>query len=105
SMAVLMRELGALYEAYANGRTSPLGEPRIQYADWAAWQRAWLEGGELGRQLAWWRAELDGAPRALELTTDRARPATATWKGATLEVHLPAVLRARVERFARSEGA
>jgi amino acid adenylation domain-containing protein/FkbM family methyltransferase len=105
SVGVLVRELGLLYEAYAAGAESPLEEPAIQYADWAAWQRAWLEQGELDRQMAYWRAELEGAPSALDLPTDRARPATATWNGATLDVILPAGLRARLGDLARSEGA
>ncbi len=105
SMGVLLRELGALYGAYAEGRGSPLPEPGIQYADWAAWQRDWLEEGEMDRQLAHWRSELEGAPASLELPADRARPATATWAGETLPVTLPAGLRARMARLARSEGA
>jgi amino acid adenylation domain-containing protein/FkbM family methyltransferase len=105
SVGVLVRELGRLYEAYAAGGESPLEEPVIQYADWAAWQRAWLEQGELDRQMAYWRSELEGAPGALELPTDRARPATATWNGAAFDLVLPAGLRARLGELARSEGA
>jgi amino acid adenylation domain-containing protein/FkbM family methyltransferase len=104
SVGVLVRELGRLYEAYAGGTESPLEEPAIQYADWAAWQRAWLEEGELDRQMAFWRAELEGAPSALDLPADRARPAAATWNGATLDVILPAGLRSRLGDLARSEG-
>jgi len=105
SMGVLIRELGVLYAAYAQGRESPLPEPEIQYADWAVWQRAWLEDGELDRQMAYWRRELEGAPASLELPTDRARPATASWRGETLSVTFPAGLRARMTQLARSEGA
>ena len=105
SMGVLVRELGVLYAAYAAGRESPLPEPEIQYADWAVWQRAWLEEGELDRQKAYWRRELEGAPASLELPTDRARPATASWRGETLSVTLPPGLRQRMTQLARSEGA
>ena len=105
SVGVLVRELGCLYEAYAAGAESPLEEPVIQYADWAAWQRAWLEQGELDRQMACWRAELEGAPGALDLPTDRARPATATWNGAVFDLVWPAGLRVRLGELARSEGA
>ena len=75
SMGVLFRELAALYEAFARGEPSPLPELPVQYADFAVWQRAWLAGEALERQLAWWRERLAGAPPVLELPTDRARPA------------------------------
>jgi len=105
SMGVLLRELGILYAATVEKRASPLAEPEIQYADWAVWQRDWLEQGELDRQMACWRAELENAPPALELPVDRARPATGSWKGETLRVAVPSSLVERVARLARSEGA
>src|SRR4030095_7568774 len=82
SLGILVGEIGALYDACAAGLPSPLAEPRVQYADWAAWQRGWLRGGEEERQLAWWREELRGAPPALSLPTDRARPARLEGRGA-----------------------
>ncbi|HZE87925.1 MAG TPA: condensation domain-containing protein, partial [Verrucomicrobiae bacterium] len=105
SMLVLVRELGALYRAFVSGAPPALPEPSVQYADWAAWQRAWLRGDEVSRQLEYWREELRGAPEALVLATDRERPAVATWSGATLDLELSADLRSRLERLARSEGA
>ncbi|HTN83814.1 MAG TPA: condensation domain-containing protein, partial [Sorangium sp.] len=75
SMGVLVRELGALYEAFSRGLPSPLPELPIQYADYAVWQRAWLSGEVLEAQLAYWKKQLSGAPPALELPTDRPRPA------------------------------
>ncbi|HEY0410144.1 MAG TPA: condensation domain-containing protein, partial [Candidatus Dormibacteraeota bacterium] len=84
SEGVLLRELAALYDAALAGvaRTpSPLAEPVLQYADFAAWQRAWPPE-VLGRQLAYWRGQLAGAPTALELPTDRPRPAVASLRGA-----------------------
>nr|QEO74662.1 condensation domain-containing protein [uncultured bacterium] len=71
SMSVLVQEVGALYEAFSRGAESPLGELAVQYADYAVWQRGWLEGATLERQLDYWRGALAGAPARLELPTDR----------------------------------
>ena len=105
SLGILVREIGALYEAYAAGRPSPLAPPRVAYADWAAWQRAWLAEGEEDRQLAWWREELRGAPPALTLPSDRARPARLEGLGAALDLRISAPLVARLSALARAEGA
>ncbi|HEX7180736.1 MAG TPA: amino acid adenylation domain-containing protein [Thermoanaerobaculia bacterium] len=82
SMGVLVRELTALYEAFARGAASPLPELPLQYADFAAWQRKRLQGEALESQLRAWRERLAGAPTTLELPTDRPRPATASSRGA-----------------------
>ena len=73
------RAFGALYEAFARGEASPLSPLPIQYADFALWQREWLSGEELERQLGYWRARLASLPN-LELPTDRRRPATGEYK-------------------------
>ncbi|MGH9869942.1 MAG: amino acid adenylation domain-containing protein [Candidatus Polarisedimenticolia bacterium] len=104
SMDRLAEELALLYGAFAAGDSSPLADLPIQYADWAAWQRSWLEGGELERQLAWWRARLDGLER-LEMPTDRPRPASRGLRGASLGFELPPREVAALERIARAEGA
>jgi hypothetical protein len=70
SMGIFLRELATLYEAFSAGRQSPLAELPIQYADYASWQREWLQGEILAEQLAYWRAQLGGAPSALELAAD-----------------------------------
>ena len=75
SMGVLIREIGALYTAYVQDRPSPLPELAVQYADYALWQREWLRGEVLERQVAYWKEQLSGAPAALDLPTDRPRPA------------------------------
>ena len=82
SRGVLSRELQVLYEAFAQGRPSPLPELAVQYADYAVWQREWLQGEALEEQLAWWRERLAGAPAALDLPTDRPRPAVPASRGA-----------------------
>jgi amino acid adenylation domain-containing protein len=73
SMEVVVRELSALYAAFRQGLPSPLPELPVQYADFAAWQREWLRGEVLERQLAWWRERLEGAPPVLGVPTDRPR--------------------------------
>ncbi|TYZ39320.1 non-ribosomal peptide synthetase, partial [Ralstonia solanacearum] len=67
SQGVLARELGALYEAYRSGGEDPLPALPIQYADYAVWQRRWLDGAELQRQGAYWEQALAGAPTLLSL--------------------------------------
>jgi amino acid adenylation domain-containing protein len=88
SLGVLARELGALYEAFCSGRTDPLPPLPIQYADYACWQRQWLKGEELRRQLEYWKEHLRGAPEFLELPTDRPRPTTRTYRGSTVDVSI-----------------
>jgi amino acid adenylation domain-containing protein len=90
STGVLVREMAALYTAHASGAAgSPLPPLPIQYADFALWQRGWLDGAELDRQLAWWRQLLAGAPALLELPTDRPRPPVQTVRGGHWAFSLP----------------
>ncbi|HYR08161.1 MAG TPA: condensation domain-containing protein, partial [Longimicrobium sp.] len=105
SMGVLLRELSALYEAYREGRESPLPELPVQYADYAVWQREQLAGEVLDRQLAYWKERLAGAPELLELPTDRPRPAVQTYRGATVPVEFSVELLERLQALGRSEGA
>jgi amino acid adenylation domain-containing protein/non-ribosomal peptide synthase protein (TIGR01720 family) len=97
-------ELAVLYEAFAAGRPSPLPELAVQYADYAAWQRRWLSGDVLDRQLAYWRSQLDRAPAALDLPTDRPRPPVQSHAGGRRTVVFPAALRDALEAFSRREG-
>ncbi|MFM9435117.1 amino acid adenylation domain-containing protein, partial [Janthinobacterium sp. CG_23.3] len=84
SLGVLVRELVALYTAYSQQRASPLPELAIQYADFAQWQRQWLQGEALEQQVSYWKNQLGGAPTLLTLPTDRARPASQSYRGASL---------------------
>ncbi|NKI72792.1 non-ribosomal peptide synthetase, partial [Collimonas pratensis] len=84
SMDVLIREVVTLYTAYIHGKSSPLPELPIQYADFSHWQRQWLSGPVLQNQLAYWQRQLAGAPALLTLPTDRPRLATASHRGASL---------------------
>ncbi|HEY0096488.1 MAG TPA: condensation domain-containing protein, partial [Archangium sp.] len=88
SMDVLIRELVMLYMTFSAGKPSPLPELPIQYVDYASWQRERLQGEALEKQLAYWRQQLGGAPRLLELPTDRPRPAVQSTRGANQPVQL-----------------
>jgi pristinamycin I synthase-3/4 len=104
STEVLVREVAALYTAFAAGRPSPLPELPVQYGDYAVWQRRWLAGPVLARELAYWRRQLAGAP-ALELPADRLRPAFASHRGALVQWAVPEPLGAGLRLLARRFGA
>ncbi|HEV7669747.1 MAG TPA: non-ribosomal peptide synthase/polyketide synthase [Thermoanaerobaculia bacterium] len=105
SMGILVREVTALYEAFSAGRPSPLADLLLQYADFAAWQRGWLAGEVLEREIAAWRERLSGAPALLELPTDRPRPAVQSFRGAVAEVRFAPELAGRVREIARRRSA
>ncbi|HIP70970.1 MAG TPA: amino acid adenylation domain-containing protein, partial [Anaerolineae bacterium] len=104
SISVLMREISLLYDAFAAGRPSPLPELPIQYADFAEWQREWLQGDVLESQLAYWREKLGDQPPVLELPTNRPRPAVQTSRGATVSHTLPPDLMTAVNQLCRETG-
>jgi amino acid adenylation domain-containing protein len=104
SMEVLIRELTTLYEAYAHGKSVSLPELAIQYADYAHWQRQWLQGEVLEKQLSYWKQQLAGAPAALELPTDYQRPAVQTFRGAHRPLTLSPDLTKSLEDLSRREG-
>ncbi|HSK77764.1 MAG TPA: amino acid adenylation domain-containing protein [Thermoanaerobaculia bacterium] len=103
SIGVLIRELGALYPAFLEGRPSPLPELPIQYADFARWQRTWLAESQAA-ELAYWETRLGGEVAPVELPSDRPRPAIQTFRGGRRQVVLPPELTARLKSFGRSEG-
>ncbi|WP_420130066.1 amino acid adenylation domain-containing protein [Longimicrobium sp.] len=105
SLGVMFGELQALYGAFAEGRTPSLPELKVQYADYAAWQRRHVAGEVLDRQVAWWKERLRGAPALLELPTDFPRPAVPTHRGAEQEAVFGAGVLARLNELARAEGA
>src|SRR5829696_3565411 len=104
SMGVFWRELGALYGAFSEGKPSPLAEPPIQYADYALWQRQWLTGEALDRQLTYWKERLADIPN-LNLPTDHPRPAVQTHRGASQKLMLSESFSEALEDLARREGA
>jgi acyl carrier protein len=105
STSVLLTELSTLYDAFSRGQPSPLAPLAVQYADYAAWQRQWLEGEVLEGQLAYWQARLTGAPTALELPPDRLRPAMPSYRGAIEPFTVPAPVVQALGGLGRSRGA
>ncbi|SDY56872.1 amino acid adenylation domain-containing protein [Lysobacter sp. yr284] len=105
SHAVMLRELGALYAAHAGAAAEALPPAQLQYADYAAWQRQWLQGPLLAQQLQYWTAQLAGAPELVALPTDRPRPQVASFRGGIHRFELPAALAQRLPAFARERGA
>ncbi len=105
SVAVLIQEIAALYQAFSAGQPSPLSKLPIQYADFAHWQRQWLQGAVLERQMDYWRQKLQGAPGLLQLPTDRPRPPVQTFHGATVTRQLPASLIADLKKLSQQEEA
>jgi amino acid adenylation domain-containing protein len=105
SVGLLFREISVLYDAWWAGRRSPLGELPIQYADFSLWQREWLQGPALQEQVAYWRRQLQGAPAALELPTDRLRPPLQSHRGEHLALRVPAALAAPLRELSRRQRA
>ena len=105
SMGVFTKEVAQLYAAFARGENSPLAELPVQYADFAVWQRNWLTGDVLERHHAYWRKQLAGAPRLLELPTDRPRPPVQTHRGASHSLILSNELSERLNVLSREHGA
>ncbi|MEO6809941.1 MAG: amino acid adenylation domain-containing protein [Isosphaeraceae bacterium] len=104
SFGVATGELAALYAAFRQGQPSPLAPLPIRYADFAHWQRAWLQGDVLDELLSYWRGQLSNVP-ALELPTDRPRPAVRTARGALRTFTLSANLSEGLRALSRREGA
>jgi len=103
SMGIFYRELSALYEAFSQGKPSPFPELPIQYADFAVWQRQWLQGKELEEQLTFWKEQLRNIS-TLELPTDRPRPSVQTFCGAVHTVEFPKSLTEALWGLSRKEG-
>jgi amino acid adenylation domain-containing protein len=104
SMGVLVRELSALYGAFHQGEPDRLAPLPVQYADYAAWQRAWVEGEVLREQAEYWKQALTGAPELLELPTDRPRPIHQDHAGAAVALRLDAELTAGLKALSQRHG-
>ena len=105
SLNIFTRELITLYNAFARGESSPLAELPIQYIDYVAWQREWLQGNVLDEQLAYWKKRLAGASPLLELSTDRPRPAAQIFRGARQEFQFPHSLSEGLKVLSQQAGA
>ena len=104
SMNIMVDELVALYAAYSQGQTAQLPALPVQYADYAVWQKQWMDAGECERQLNYWTAQLgDGDQPLLELPTDRPRPAEQSYRGARRDIPLSLELAAALKHVAQRE--
>ena len=103
SMGVFVRELVALYDAFSNGKPFLLPELSIQYADFAVWQRQWLQGEVLESQLAYWKKQLEGAPPVLQLPTDRPRPPVQSFRGSQYPLAFSKTLTETLNNLSRQE--
>jgi amino acid adenylation domain-containing protein len=88
SLGILQKELIALYTAYCQGRPNPLPPPQLEYADYTMWQRNWLQGEPLARQLDFWKKALQDIPEVHNLPLDRERPATPAHQGGAVRCKL-----------------
>ncbi|MEH2041209.1 non-ribosomal peptide synthetase [Nostoc sp.] len=104
SMDIFIRELATLYTTFSKGQPSPLADLSIQYADFASWQRQWLQGEILEAQLGYWQQQLSGSLPVLELPFDRPRPAVQTFRGAQRSLLLPASLTKALKQLSQQEG-
>ncbi len=105
SIPILLNELAELYAAQVEGRRADLPPLAIQYADYAQWQRKWLQGATLQAALDYWREQLAGAPPLLDLPTDRARPATPSFQAETLTFQIDELLVRQLNQLAHAHGA
>ncbi|WP_424101438.1 SDR family NAD(P)-dependent oxidoreductase [Moorena producens] len=105
SLGILVRELSSLYEAFSQGKPSLLPELPIQYADFAHWQREWLTGEVLEKQLNYWKQKLAGVSPVLELPTDYPRPAEPTFQGGIKSFQLDSNLTQKLRQLSQESGS
>ncbi|MFA6985650.1 MAG: amino acid adenylation domain-containing protein, partial [Arenimonas sp.] len=104
SLSIVLDELRQLYAAFQTGKPSPLPELSLQYVDYALWQREFLDGESLRKQLGYWTERLSGRIPVLELPGDRPRPPIQSYRGEVLRTVLPADVYDGVKRLSRQEG-
>jgi amino acid adenylation domain-containing protein len=97
-------ELFTIYDALTRKQPSPLSEPDVQYVEYATWQREQFRSGAFERQLEYWKRKLEGMPAALELQTDRPRPAVRNTAGALVQFQISQVLTAQLRQLSRAQG-
>ncbi|MBP0020803.1 MAG: amino acid adenylation domain-containing protein [Cyanobacteria bacterium SBLK] len=101
SFNIFLRELTTLYKAFSSGKPSPLPEPTLQFADFARWQRQWVQGDGAKQQLLYWQKKLSGSLPLLELPCDRPRPTEQTYQGSSLRTELPVSLCESLRKLSR----
>ncbi|HJT67992.1 MAG TPA: amino acid adenylation domain-containing protein, partial [Pyrinomonadaceae bacterium] len=103
SLGILLKELAALYQSSLSQTRASLPELEFQYADYAVWQREWLQNDLLDRQLSYWQKQLQGIPAILDLPRDRPRPAVQTFNGARHTDQLSESLSEALKQLSRRE--
>jgi len=101
---IFIFELGTLYQAFLKGTPSPLPEPEIQWVDYASWQRDWLQGEVLEKQLDYWRKKLAPAPAYLDLPVDLPRPSVQSYRGARQYLQLPPDISRGISALSKNTG-
>ncbi|KAG0204168.1 hypothetical protein BGX28_003783 [Mortierella sp. GBA30] len=104
SSGIMMSEIRQLYTAYCKGEHSPLSSLKIQYPDYASWQRQWLSGDRLQQQSDYWRTTLSGAPVLIDLPTDRPRPPQQSFIGDHVPMTLDAQLTIALKQLSQKHG-
>ncbi len=105
SQDIFNRETLVFYDAFRTGQPAPLRQLEVQYADFAAWQRAFLSDERLAQEVLFWKRHLRGAPMVLELASDRPRPPFQTHRGAGLPLELPKAVIDGLREIAREHHA
>ncbi|WP_342026020.1 non-ribosomal peptide synthase/polyketide synthase [Cytobacillus pseudoceanisediminis] len=105
SMGILTRELIEIYSYFLKGEEPSLPNLPIQYADYANWQREWLQGDVLEQQMEYWKDQLGGEIPVLQLPSDRQRPAVQSYRGASETFVIPDKLTSRLKQFGQSRGS
>lgn len=104
SLSILAQELATIYTALYHQQPLTLPDLPVQCADFALWQRHWLQGEPLAQLLAYWQAHLADAPPSLDLPTDRPRPAEQTFQGERLPLQIPPELQQKLQQICQQEG-
>lgn len=104
SKGILFKELSKFYQALLSNSTVDLPELAIQYADFAVWQRQWLQGEILENQLNYWKKQLTAAPPLLELPTDKPRPATPNFRGHSISFQIDSELTEKLKLLSQKSG-
>lgn len=104
SAAILVEEFATFYRALLENRSATLPSLPLQYADFAYWQRQWLQGERLEKHLAYWRKQLEGVPALLELPTDHPRPSLQSGRGGLYPFHVPKDVVVRLHALSRQQG-
>ncbi|MBD2137716.1 amino acid adenylation domain-containing protein [Anabaena sp. FACHB-1237] len=104
SLGIFIQELSTLYQNYLQGKSSPLPNLTIQYADFATWQKQWLTGETLDQEIKYWQEQLTAAPSLLQLPTDKPRPSIMTFNGKSHNLKINPEITKKLENLSKKTG-